>query len=193
MKNILVICVLMLMLSSCASSTFYAYENVEDEVYCTIEVDRKGYSTYRGIRYPKYSNWPYKRFLYMKSDEENLEGYLRDYLQLKGIFDIHYIEEQKGGGDTGFDIALLFYKSDSCIMYNDISYVVEKDSAYYCCSDCILEHPDFLKANSDGTWMPPYFKKVDKIDYSKFSVFRVKKRFLKNPKKKNAPKSRWRE
>ncbi len=75
MKNILVICALIL--SSCASSTFYAYENVEDEVYCTIEVDRKGYSTYRGIRYPKYADWSYKRFLYMESGEENLEGYLQ--------------------------------------------------------------------------------------------------------------------
>lgn len=184
MTKVFLVIICVLTLGSCASSTFYAYENVDDEVYCTIEVDRKGFSTYRGIGYTKYADWSYKRFIYMRSDYENLEG----YLLLEHVLDIYHIDET----DTSFDISLLFYKSDSCDVYSDIIYVLEEnDSASFIeVSDCLLENPVFLEVSRDYDWLPPYFKKVDKIDYSKFSMFKVKKKFLKNPEKKGAPKSR---
>ena len=121
----------------------------------------------------------------MKSDEDNIDGYLQ--IQ-SSFFEIYYINE----GSNAFDATLLCFKSDSCILNNPISYVIENDSAYFCCSYCIQDNPAFLKVNFGYDWLPPYFKKVDKIDYSKFSMFKVKKKFLKNPKKRRSPKS-WKK
>lgn len=180
----------MLILSSCGSSTFYAYDNAKDGEYCTIEVDRKGYSTYRGIRHPKYADWSYKRFIYMKSDEKNLESYydlyrIGSYVDLNRISTIYYVDEF----NTCFDVAFLFLKSDSCYLNNRISYRIEEDSVFFNSCICTLEDPEFQEVTHGRYWLPPYLKKVDNIDYSKFSMFKVKKKFLKNPAKKGAPKS----
>lgn len=183
MRDLFITVTCIMILNSCASSTFYAYYNIEDEVYCTMEVDRKGISTYRGIIYPKYSDWSYKRFIYIKSRAKNIEG----YLDLRDIFAIYHIDEF----NDYFDCSHLFFESDSCILNNRISYWLEGDSAYYPSFICIQEHPTFLEANRGFSQLAPYFKKVDKIDYSKFSMFKVKKKYLKNPEKKRTPMKKY--
>ncbi|MGG6231130.1 hypothetical protein [Tenacibaculum sp. SDUM215027] len=51
-------------------------------------------------------------------------------------------------------------------------------------NNLILEEPCLKDNNID--WFPEYMVKVDKIDYDKFNLPKVKKKYLKNPKK--APK-----
>lgn len=53
--------------------------------------------------------------------------------------------------------------------------------------DFITEEP--LKIEFLEYWIPPYLKRVKKIDYSKFSKFNIKEKFLRNPEKKGSPKS----
>lgn len=183
MKIVFFVVTCLIFLNSCAPGTYYAYYNADDEVYCTIEVDRNGISTYRGIRFPKYSDWSFKRFIYMKSRKKNIEG----YLDLRDIFAIYHTDEN----DDYFDSSHLFFESDSCILNNRLSYWLVGDSAYSLSSVCILERPEFLKVNRGSDWLPPYFIKVDKIDYSKFSMFKVRKRYLKNPERKWTPMKKY--
>jgi len=83
------------------------------------------------------------------------------------------------------------YRYDFCIAYNHKTprYVVYKQTRDSLLVD-YLRHDlnnEFCFSEQGIDWFPPYFVRVNKIDYSKFNVPEVKYKYLKDPLHRNAP------
>ncbi len=155
-----------LILNSCSSSVYYAYE--KDDTYCTIEVTKKDQIFYRGN---------YQTFIYLES------------------YNLSLYDNKKNVDFLSFDApGWMAYKIKNDNLFNlcpsstvrKITYQIKNaDTINLICPPCVTSilssEPCFINNGID--WFPPYMIKVYKIDYNKFGLSGFKKAHLKNPEK----------
>lgn len=165
-KSIFYISILIVFFTSCTKSIYFAYN--KDTTYCTIEVTGKDEILYRGN---------YSTFIFLESvnfssiNKKDNTGYIS--------FVAPGWLTYKVKGDNLFNL---------CPSNNmeQITYkLVSEDSIELICQSCVdsilLSDPCFLNNGID--WFPPFMKKVEKIDYEKFGLPNIKKKYLMNPDK----------
>ncbi|WP_338790943.1 hypothetical protein [Bernardetia sp. MNP-M8] len=204
MKTI-VLLFLLLVVSACSRGTYYAYE--DEHSYCTIELKSERnflkyippYIIYRATsdlhydttvlentyvsdtdRYKKKKN---VSFLFIENENSH-----RDSLALIGsFFMMYYIPQNithrfrfctsinKDGSMTTTKYVLYKIQGDSLIAFTSSDFELEDLNKEHC----------FERKGID--WFPPYLIKTNKIEYEKFKIKDVKKKFLRNPQLRNAP------
>lgn len=174
-KLTLVNILLPLLFLGCNKSIYYAYETPKS--YCVFEVTSRNDVVYRATS----ENYD-PAFLYLKGigDYEESSGY--KYLNIRDPFDLYFINE-KAPQNMDYCSSFAFDQdSDSEVIFLYGSQEMQ-DSLK------LFSHPsnDSLKVNYPCfqncglNWFPPYLKKVDNIDYSRFNLPKIKNVHLKNP------------
>lgn len=170
--------------SSNKSAIYYSYE--DDNKYCTIEVN-DGVPIYRAVNKVTNKDSLNYKFIYFKSN-------MISWSPLQDIYSILFNDVIFLESDSSFFQKKSLKVKDSPNSYSN-SLDFEYNNGYYFFKNSGFLHiteQTLINLIGKEDWLPPYFKKVNKIDYSKFSMFNVKKKYLKNPEKKGAPQS-WKE
>lgn len=184
MKKAIFLIVLIFVLSSCASSIYYAYEQKGD--YCTLEVTKQDDVIYRAFSenyaVPNY-DFPNANniYIYIKSHDENHEN----SVSIDDFFELYFIKinSDKFNYCGGFEEigapyleTLITYSKETKDGLDLLWYPKIKEKLIM--QDCTRENAI--------TWFPPYMKRIKKIDYKKFNLPQIEIKHLKNPEK--APK-----
>ena len=159
---------LLFILTSCHRSTYYAY--VEPNMYITVELTKSNNVILRGganLNYPQDI-----KFLHIFSSQTALDN---SYIGIGKNFALHYI-------NNSLETVPCFSFKDINIdnLYLDYSHITKDSLVLIKHSQkniLFLNEPCFEKTGL--TWFPPYLKKVKKIDYDKFNLPNIKKKYLK--------------
>lgn len=170
------------------NNRYYSYE--DDDKYCTVEVINNK-PTFRAIYKVEHDGLTNYRYVYLKSDESYwCSMFYSYYLRVDKM--IYLDSDDFEFSRKYFEISNFDKEIDYCYTI----YFYPKKGKYFSfysgCSeteDLEEKHKKFIEVDD---WLPPYFKAVKRIKYSKFSKLNIKKKYLKDPEIEGSPKS-WEE
>ncbi|WP_064968110.1 hypothetical protein [Tenacibaculum ovolyticum] len=168
MRRILIFLLIIACLSSCSKSVYYAYK--DENKYATIEVTKKNELFYRAI----YDNNYIYIYSFLSYKKDNSIFYLKDP-------NIMFWKREE---HDEFDLCFFSGKNEDFVLYEKQGSQNMWKLSRSISDNLLLNEPCLKENNID--WFPEYMVKVDKIDYEKFNLPHIKKKYLKNPKK--APK-----
>lgn len=168
MKKLILLSIIILSFS-CNRSIYYEYSN--NGSYATLEIKDEFFAIYR-------SNT--NNFIYTKSAAIYRMADSIEYIDITSPYWLLYIDRNKEKFDQcGFDHKIV---DDA---YN-LKLTYKKTNEDSIVSISKLNRDQFLENGSCFTenkidWLPPYFTRVKKIDYTKFNLPQIEDKYLKNP------------
>ncbi|WP_338790945.1 hypothetical protein [Bernardetia sp. MNP-M8] len=191
---------LLLALSACSRSTYYAYE--DEQSYCTIELTPKrrflnshpDYVIYRAISKQHYDTVGVvdkyvqeseryntkKNVVYLYIQNDNLGNDSTIYIE--GFFTMFYIPSNT---INRFQFCTSIHEPTGSTNWRYTYFAKRIDSLVLIETTDLDEDHCFKRTGVD--WFPPYLVEVNKIEYEKFQVKNISKKYLHYPNRKSTP------